>query len=43
MAFFVSAEELYSQMTLNFNGLDTSENSFIYNPSCLEISYNLLC
>ena len=46
MAFFVSAEDLYSQMTLNMTDLDTSENSFIYNalyPTCLEISYGLLC
>lgn len=45
MAFFVSAEDLYAQMTLNMTNLDTSENSFIYNtlyPACLEISYNLL-
>ena len=46
MAFYVSAEDLYQQMTVTMGDqLDTSENSFIYNqlfPACLQLSHNLM-
>lgn len=45
MSYFLSSEDIYNQMKVNINNVDTSENSYIYNslfPSAMELSYCLL-